>query len=234
MGSTRLPGKVLADICGESMLARTVRRAARSRTLDTVVVATTVKPPDDRVVEEAGRLGVACIRGSEDDVLDRYVQAARLVEADIVVRITADCPLIDPEVIDSAVQAFIQAPPPDYCSNTLRRTYPRGLDTEVIARPALERAWREAREPHQREHVTPYFYEHPDLFRLRSVEAESDFSALRWTVDTEEDLAFVRAVYESFLPSRHFGWRDVLGLLDRKPELMLINQSVTQRSFQEG
>ena len=162
MSSTRLPGKVLEPIEGRTMLSRVVRRAQLARLIDGVVVATTQAEADGAIVEECARLEVECFRGPEDDVLDRYLRAARAASADAIIRVTSDCPLLDPEVIDTVIRSFIGANV-DYASNTIQRTFPRGLDTEVFSRGALERAAREADEPHQREHVTPYFWENPGL-----------------------------------------------------------------------
>jgi spore coat polysaccharide biosynthesis protein SpsF len=155
-----------------------------------------------------------------------------------VVRITSDCPLIDPEVIDKTVAAFLEAKP-DYASNALDRTYPRGLDTEVMSFTALSRAWQEARKPYEREHVTPYIYEHPDKFKLLSVTGAADFSSHRWTVDTAEDLEFVRTIYARFKANPEFAGcefsgRDVLDLLELEPELAEINRSVMQKALHEN
>jgi spore coat polysaccharide biosynthesis protein SpsF len=233
MGSTRLPGKVLRDIGGQSMLARVVRRVEQARHVDQVLVATSSAPADDAVVAECERLGVASFRGSEQDVLDRYYQAALYGGAQVVVRITSDCPLIEPQLIDEVVAAF-RAAQPDYASNTLHRTYPRGLDTEVFSLGALARAWAEAAEPYQRTHVTPYFYQHPELFALLSVRQARDDSHQRWTVDTAEDLAFVRHIYERLGSGDEFGWQEVLDLLGREPELLALNRDVAQKALHEG
>ena len=232
MGSTRLPGKVLADVGGRSMLARVCDRAGRATLVDRVVVATTLLPGDRPIVDECNRLAVACFRGSERDVLDRYHQAATAHAADAVVRITADCPLIEPEVIDQVVRAFLKKRP-DYAANTLRRTWPRGLDTEVISGPALARACREATQPHERAHVTPYVYQHPESFRVLSVTGGNDFSDGRWTVDTSEDLELVRAVYRR-LAGERFSWRGVWRLLTREPAIAELNRHVRQRELVEG
>lgn len=234
-GSTRLPAKVLKDIEGETMLARVVQRVRRAKQINEFLVATTDRPADDAILEECKRLAVKVSRGDQDDVLDRYYRAAQLAKAEVVVRITSDCPLIDPEVIDKTVAAFLEAKP-DYASNALERTYPRGLDTEVMSFTALSRAWQEARKPYEREHVTPYIYEHPEKFKLLSVTGAADFSSHRWTVDTAEDLEFVRAVYGRFqanpeFSGREFSGRDVLDLLEREPELQAINQNVQQKAL---
>jgi spore coat polysaccharide biosynthesis protein SpsF len=233
MGSTRLPGKVLRDLEGETVLARVVNRLRRSRLINELLVATTDHPADDVIVAECRRISAAVCRGDEQDVLDRYFRAAQLAKAEVVVRITSDCPLIDPEITDKTVAAFLEARP-DYASNVLIRTYPRGLDTEVMSFAALARVWREARNPYQREHVTPFIYEHPADFRMVSVTGDADYSAHRWTVDTPEDLEFVRGVYARLKDSATFSWRDVLDLFDREPELMELNRFIVQKSLHEG
>jgi len=233
MGSTRLPGKVLADVSGRPMLDRVVRRTAQADLVDRVVVATTDHPGDDLIVQRCDRLALDHFRGSEEDVLDRYHRAAAMFSADAVVRITADCPLVDPSVIDRVVRAFLDERP-DYAANTLRRTYPRGLDTEVIAAEALDRAWREAGKPYHRAHVCPYIYEHPERFRLLSVSAREDYSDGRWTVDTPEDLEFVRRVYRQFGSDDAFAWRDVLDWLAGEPSVAALNRHVCQKEVEEG
>lgn len=231
-GSTRLPGKVLHDLGGRSMLARVIRRTRRAQCLDDVVIATTSSKQDDPVVAEARRLGVPWYRGSEHDVLDRYFLAAEAVRADLVVRVTSDCPMIEPALIDRVVEAFL-AERPNYASNFQERTYPRGLDNEVVSFNDLARAWCEAERPYQRVHVTPYFYENPDLFRLLAVKHSSDLSQHRWTVDTSDDLQFVRAVFERFGNNDGFTWQEVLQLLKTEPELSAINRHVRQKELHD-
>lgn len=228
MESTRLPGKVLKDLAGETMLARVINRLRATKLIHEVVVATTNLTGDNAIVAECRRYGVPVVQGDQDDVLDRYFQAAHLGKADVVVRITSDCPLIDPEITEKTIRAFLENQP-DYASNTIVRTYPRGLDTEVICLKALSRAWREARKPYEREHVTPYLLEHPSEFVLLAVTGGVDYSGFRWTVDTPEDLEFVQAVYSRLGGAAAFSWRDVLELLDREPELLELNRSVTQK-----
>lgn len=230
MGSTRLPGKVLKDLCGQTMLARVVGRLRAAKLIDQVLVATTNLLDDDAIIAECRSCGVAVWRGDQDDVLDRYFRAAQFANADVVVRITSDCPLIDPEVTDKTVRAFLEYNP-DYASNTIVRTYPRGLDTEVISTNALGRAWERARNPYEREHVTPYLVEHPCEFVLLSVTGDDDYSAHRWTVDTPEDFRFVQAVYDQLTTNASFSWRDVLDMLNRAPELSELNRSVTQKAI---
>lgn len=230
MGSTRLPGKVLKPILGQPMLWHVMERVRRVRRLDELVVATTVQDADDRIADLCMQNGWSCFRGSEDDVLDRYYQAALQCQADVVVRITSDCPLVDPDVIDQVIGAYVTSQPEvDYVSNTLvPRTFPRGLDVEVFSFSALSRAWDEDGNPAWREHVTPYIWRQSDKFRLLPVKADDDYSVMRWTVDTEEDLALVRRIYES-MPHSFFGWQGVLRLLKDHPQWLKINSNVQQK-----
>ena len=233
MGSTRLPGKVLLDLAGEPMLARGLNRARRARTVDDVVVATTTQPADDAIVGLCAQRGDCCFRGSEEDVLDRYYQAAMAYRADAVVRITSDCPLIEPEVTDTVVRAFLDRQPGlDYAANVLPpRTFPRGLDTEVVRLDALERAWREDQNLAWREHVTTYIRRTPGRFQLHAVTNAVNYSAMRWTVDTPEDLAFVQKISDHF-GHDHFSWREVLAVLEEHPEWLEINRPVTQKGIE--
>jgi spore coat polysaccharide biosynthesis protein SpsF len=232
MGSTRLPGKVLMDLAGQAVLERVVRRVQRSALIGKVEIATTTSASDDTIVDLAKQIGVPAFRGSEEDVLDRYWQASQKCDAEVVVRITSDCPVIDPELIDETIRMFLDQRA-DYASNSITPTYPRGLDTEVFTVAALERAWKNAVKPYEREHVTPYFYEHPELFRLASLNNKTDYSLHRWTLDTPEDLEFVRAVYNNFPGRDYFGWREVLELVERNPALAAINSYIRQKRLQE-
>jgi len=230
MGSTRLPGKVLMDIGGKTMLARVVERIRRCPLVDEVVIATSTESRDDAVAQACRNTGITCVRGSESDVLDRYRQAAEESRADAAIRITSDCPLFDPALLHQVIQAFFSSHA-DYASNFLDRRYPRGLECEVFSRAVLERASREAKQSYEREHVTPYIFEHPELFRHAAVTNDSDLSSYRWTVDTLHDLEFVRAVYERLGQDGAFGWQDVLRLVEREPELSAINQSIVQKDY---
>ncbi len=232
MGSTRLPGKVLADIGGQPMLWRVLERTRAAREIHEIIVATSTQPADDEIAAFCSAHRCPCFRGSEMDVLDRYYQAALEYGADAIVRITSDCPLIDPEIIDQTVCAFLKQQP-DYASNALELTYPLGLDTEVIARSALDRAWRVAAATYQRVHVTPYIYENPGDFNILSVTGEIDYGGYRWTVDTPEDLEFVRAVY-AHMKGDLFTWRDVIALLEQNPELVEINRAIVQKAVREA
>jgi spore coat polysaccharide biosynthesis protein SpsF len=229
MGSTRLPGKVLLDLGGDTVLSRVVHRLAQSRLVAGIVVATTVLGVDDAIGLECQRIRVSCFRGSEQDVLDRYYQTARLHNAKVIVRITADCPLIDPEIVNRAIELFYEENA-DYATNDVPQTFPRGLDTEVFSMSSLTQAWEEARQPYQREHVTPYFYEHPEIFRIASLLGEIDSTLYRWTLDTEDDLKLLRAVYDRFQNRDIFGYAEVLALMQREPDLMDLNSRVLQKS----
>lgn len=236
VGSSRLPGKVLAEIADAPMLEHVLNRSARIEGVEEVVLATTDRPDDDPLVDLCGSLDFGVHRGHPTDVLDRYYHAARSVEADVVVRITGDCPLLDPLVSEETLEAFLNSEPPlDFAANRLpdHRTYPIGLDTEVCSMSSLSAAWNEAKEPHQREHVMPYLYENPGRFRTKVLDAPGDWGDLRWTVDTQDDLEFVRAVFKAFAPRRTFNWREVLALLERKPELAEINRDVQHRRPQD-
>jgi spore coat polysaccharide biosynthesis protein SpsF (cytidylyltransferase family) len=225
LGSTRLPGKALADIAGRPMLAHVAERAAAIPGIAAVVIATTVSPADEPLAAFACRAGLHSIRGSEADVLDRFCLAARETRAEAIVRITADCPLLDPEVSGRVLAAYVGGRPAvDYASNVHPPTYPDGLDTEVVSVEALETAAREAELPSDREHVTTYIWRRPERFRLLNVANGEDLSAHRWTVDTGADLAFVRAVFEALgRGGSRAGMAEVLGLLAEQPALREIN-----------
>lgn len=237
MTSTRLPGKVLLDIAGKPMLQRVVERARRAATIHEVRVATTIEPSDDPVAAFCQQNGIPVSRGSLNDVLDRYYQAARAAGADVIVRLTADCPLLDPQVVDGVVTAFLEPDGCDFAANRLpppwHRTYPIGLDTEVVSMQALERAWREADQPHQREHVMPYFYEQDGRFRVKVIDAPQDYGWMRWTVDTPQDLELVRTIYARFAPRDDFGWMEVVRLFEGEPALSQVNAQVNAKDYRE-
>jgi spore coat polysaccharide biosynthesis protein SpsF len=232
MTSTRLPGKIVAPILGRPMLELLIERLRRARSLDEVIVATTSNATDDVVEELCTRIGAGCFRGSEDDVLNRVLGAAHAYAVDVIVEITGDCPLIDPEVVDQLVELYREGNA-DYVSNVLKRTYPRGLDTQVFPTSVLEEVNRLTQDPVDHEHVSLYIYEHPERFRLRNLESglpEHDWN-LRLTVDTPADFALIKTIYEELYPrNQAFGLRDVLGLFDRRPELPEINRDIKQKT----
>jgi len=229
MSSTRLPGKVLLRTCGKPLLAHQVERVRRCRTIDTLVVATSDSPDDAPIAALCAELAVPVFRGNLHDVLDRMVRAAQPHAPEWFVRLTGDCPLADPDVIDQVVQAC-RAPGVDYASNALHPSFPDGLDAECMRFAVLEQAWREARKPSEREHVTPFIHTQPERFALREVRHASDLSGLRWTVDDPADFVFVSQVYEHLYAARpDFGLEDVLALLRAQPQLSALN-SATQRN----
>ncbi|MCX6983428.1 MAG: glycosyltransferase family protein [Lentisphaerae bacterium] len=222
MTSTRLPGKVLMDVNGQPMLAQQLRRLKRCMLVDDIVVATTTNATDDPVAGLAHREQVGCFRGSEQDVLARYVGAAREAKADVVVRVTGDCPLIDPQVTDHVIAELTDhAHECDYASNVLRRTYPRGLDVEAFFWDTLLRLDRLARSDAAREHVTIVpRSEHPELFLGRSVEDNQNNADLRWTVDTAADLEFIRQIYAALnLSTCKASYLEILGYVRDHIEL---------------
>ncbi len=234
MGSTRLPGKVLLPLGGTTVLGCVIERLAVAQRVDAIAVATSTLRQDDAVVREAQRLGALVHRGSASDVLARFAGAAQETNAAVVVRVTADCPLIDGALIDRMLESF-ESEPCDYLSNVMPRTFARGLDAEIFTRDTLEVVRERARQQYEREHVTPYIYEHPDEFSLRGFVDKSgaDRSNLRWTLDTEQDFEFLQAVYAAFAsvgPSA-VATADVIALLERRPELLALNAAVKQKSL---
>lgn len=225
MGSSRLPGKVLADLGGAPMLARMVERVERARGIAEIVIATTDRLEDAAVLALARDLGVRCFAGSAQDVLDRYYHAAAAFDADPVVRLTGDCPLIDPEIVAAVLDRYLEAGNADHAG--LGGRFPDGLDTEVVSRRALSDAWAKARLPSEREHVTPYIWKNPERFRVVTYDFPEDCWGMRWTVDEPDDLAFVRAVYARLSgPGRLFGWREVVALVERVPEIAALNAGI--------
>jgi spore coat polysaccharide biosynthesis protein SpsF len=224
MGATRLPGKVLADIAGTTLLERVIQRVAATRGLDGVLLATTDQSQDDELEDFVTSRDLCPVyRGSMHDVLDRYYQCARRFGADVVVRVTADDPLKDSTILERAIAQLHARADLDYCSNTLEPTYPEGLDIEAFRFIALERAWREARLPSEREHVTPYIWTHPELFRVENFRFERDLSSWRWTVDKPSDLEFMRAVFGHFASEPLVSFRKVIEWLELNPQIRELN-----------
>lgn len=232
MTSTRLPGKVLMEVVGRPLLAHQIDRVRRCSAIDEIVIATTMNATDDPVVALCEREGVRWFRGSENDVLARYLGAARESRAEMVVRITSDCPLIDPTEIGRVVSALeVHAGNYDYASNIIRRTFPRGLDTEALFIDVLERANRMGTSAASREHVTYFVHgERPELFLLLSVYDGEDNSDLRWTVDTPEDFQMVKAIYEGMeLGARFADYREIVAFVRRQPAISAINHFIEQK-----
>ena len=224
MGSTRLPDKVMKPIGGVPMIELLLARLAKSEKIDQIVLATSTDDRNTPLVEHVESLGYTCVRGSETDVLQRYLFAARQVQADVVVRITGDCPLIDPHFVDQAIRDY-QSKNIDYLSNTAPATYPDGLDTEVFSLQALERAGQESQDPFDHEHVTPYLRK-PGLFKTSELTYSEDLSGLRWTVDEPADFKVVSQVFAHFSPNIHFAWTQVLALQRSQPELFAANHNI--------
>lgn len=224
--STRLPGKVLQPVLGLPLLCRQLERLKRCREIEKFVVATSDGLEDRVILDLSLEMGVDVFQGNLNDVLDRFYQAARLYLPEHIVRLTGDCPLADPNIIDSLVRFYFSGKY-DYASNCINPTLPDGLDAEIFSFPALERAWYDAASSSEREHVTPYIKNHPELFRIGSQVFDRDFSALRWTVDNPEDLVFVRRVYQEIYPSNpDFVMEDILDLLSRNPSLKSLNAHI--------
>lgn len=234
MGSTRLPGKVLMPIAGTPAIDHLISRVQAAKRVDALVIATSLLAADDAIEEYCERRGVLCVRGSENDVLDRYLLALRTHPADLVVRITADCPLMDPFLIDEMLEKIEADGSIDYLSNILPpRTIPHGLDVEAFRCEALEKAGQEAVRPEEREHVTPYIYRHPELFRIEQAELPRNISHYRWTLDTPQDLEFLEKVLGELQPGA-FRWQDTVAVLEKHPEWAAINATVSQKSLKQS
>jgi len=236
MGSTRLPGKVMKKLKGEPVLWHDIQRLKQSKLIDEIVIATTTKKRDNIIYKNSLKWGVKSFRGSEEDVLKRYYDTAKECNADIIVRVTSDCPLIDPKISDKVIKFYLEN---NYKLVTNagiykeKRTFPRGFDTEVFSFQVLEEAYKKATEKYQREHVTPYIYEHYND-ELGFYKSDSDYSNLRLTLDTEEDLELISKIYKELYKGDHnFYFAEILDLFKRKPELLNINKNIKQKSLNE-
>lgn len=231
MGSTRLPGKVLKPVLGKPLLGYQTERLKRVKNADALVLATSRLPNDDAIEAFAEKANVPCFRGDEGDVLDRYYRCARRMGATAVVRSTADCPLIDPGLVEALIAEFLRRGDCHFGSNSaVDRTYPRGLDAEIMSFSALQQAARQASLPYDREHVTPFIITRPKHFPSFSLKNDQDMGALRWTVDTPEDFEFVKKVIEGIYPANpEFSWRDILRALKKHPEWSKINSHIQQK-----
>jgi spore coat polysaccharide biosynthesis protein SpsF len=222
-------------LANRTVLGHVISRVQQVSGIDEVIVATTSHPADDLIEPEASRYGATVFRGSEADVLSRYFLAASQAKSDVVIRITSDCPLLDPEIVSLMLTKFVGSASSgsslDYMSNGLRRTFPRGLDAEIFLMDSLARAHREAKLPYEREHVTPYIYEHPDEFRIFSYEGRVNLSHYRWTLDTEQDFLMLTQVFEALRPLASPSTADVLAYLGDHPEVAQINADVQQKAL---
>ncbi len=237
LGSTRLPGKILKEINNKPMLWHVVNRLSHSKLIDKIIVATTDLAEDDQVQNFCEENNFLFYRGSSEDVLSRYYNTAKSFDAKIIVRITSDCPVIDFSIIDKMLKEFISGTRMeklDYLSNVLTRSFPRGLDTEIFTFTALEKAYNEAIQVSEREHVTPYIYNHPEIFTLRNFSYEKDYSFHRWTVDTQEDFNLIENIYKSlYEKNKMFLFEDILKLFEEHPALIEINQNIQQKKLGE-
>lgn len=233
VGSTRLPKKVLKEICGKTVLEHDIDRLKRVKNISKIVIATTTEEKDIEIVNEAKRLGITYFRGSETDVLSRYYFSAKENNADVVVRVTSDCPLLDPEVTEATIKYYLDNKNKyDYVSNTLERTFPRGLDTEVFSFNVLETAFKEAKLDRDREHVTAYLYTNKDKFSLGCYKSNEDYSNYRWTLDTEEDFKLINIIYdELYKENSIFYMDDILKLYKVRKELEDINRDIEQKEI---
>ncbi len=231
VGSTRLPNKVLMDLCGRPVLWHVLNRLRKSQLISGIIIATTILPDDDAIQQFCEENDAAFYRGSSENVLSRYYEAAQKYDVKRIIRITSDCPVIDPVLIDEMIKEFEKSGA-DYLSNSIVRTFPRGLDTEIFPFRVLEQVFYEAAKPHELEHVTPYIYQHPELFKLQNFAGEIDYSALRWTLDTEEDYRLIKEIYDALYEENGmFYWKDVLKLFNEKPELAEINRHIEQKKL---
>ena len=233
MTSTRLPGKVLKEVLGKPLLEYQVERLRRIKNVEEIVIATTVNDTDEPIVEFCKRLSVPYFRGSEDDVLARYYEAAKVYNAGIVVRITSDCPVIDPAVCEAAISYFLNHQ--HECDYLHLEQCPRGLDTEVFSYKVLEECFSEATEQPDREHVTPFIYRrHPERYRIKCMKFPEDLSRHRWTVDTPEDFELIKNIIEELYPLKpEFDFVDILNVMERHPDWYFINNAVRQKKYGE-
>jgi len=228
LGSTRLHGKTLMLIEGESLLGHLIKRIKASRYVNDIVIATTTNESDNAIVAFAKAENLKFYCGSEDDVLGRFYQASIVYGLETIVRVTPDCPMLDPDVMDIVISKFSEGNY-DYVSNVITPTFPDGLDTEVFSFLSLEKTWHEARLPSEREHVTAYILKHPELFRQFNVKREGeDLSWMRWTVDTQRDLEFVKEIFRRLSSRDIFYMHEVVEILRKNPDLMKINSGITR------
>lgn len=225
MGSSRLRGKVMLEISGNPILYYVIKRVLSAKKIEDVIVATTNKNEDDIIVEFCNKIGIEIYRGSESDVLDRYYKCAKKFDLEDIVRITADCPLIDPKIIDSVVDVYMNGGY-DYVTNTMPPTFPDGMDVEVFSFNTLSTAWENAKWTSEREHVTLFIRERPHLFKIKNVENEEDLSYIRLTLDQIEDYKLIKSIYEYFYPEVIFHLDEMLEMLNKKPHLLDINKKI--------
>ena len=231
MGSSRLPGKIMLPVLGRPLLAHLIDRLKRAQTIDTIIIATTEASADDILADLADREGVECFRGSEDDVMSRVLGAARAFDVEWIVDVTSDCPLADPDIVDAVVQV-LRDTDAEYACNIMHRTFPRGLDVQVYSVHALGKAESLTSDAADREHVTLYLYEHPELFKLAHTQAEAgmEMADQRLTLDTPADFFVLRAVFEALYPENPtFGYPEILTFLRSAPDVRAMNSGIVQK-----
>lgn len=230
VGSTRLYGKVMKKIFGKTILIHDLERIKRMETIDNIIVATTTLKKDDIIVRTVNDYdeNIGIYRGCSEDVLDRYYKAAKEFKVDTIIRISSDAPLVDPKISDLVVKSFFESHC-DYCCNNMPRTYPYGLDTEVFSFESIEKAWKNARNSYEREHVTPYIWSNSDKFIIKNVKNNIDLSHLRWALDYPEDFDFISEIYKRLYPQKKiFYMKDILDVLEKEPHLKYINRKYTK------
>lgn len=231
MGSSRLPGKVLKQVNGKALLLHQVNRLKNCQKIHQIVIATTIKSEDDQIVELCKNNNIDFFRGSEDDVLERYYETWKSFGGDVIVRLTSDCPLIEPNVVDATIQYYLDNKF-DYISNTIERTFPRGLDTEVFSSEVLDVAFNNATLIRDREHVTAYLYTHPEIFNIGLYKDESDYSFYRLTVDTEEDFQVIKNIYEAYKGKEEkLNYSAIITLMKDNPNWKKINEHIEQKKI---
>lgn len=235
MSSERLPGKVMKTVLGKPLLGYLIDQLRRVKLADQLVIATSTAPDETPIIDLCRQMNVPCFQGDLHDVLGRYAAAAAAYQAQTIVRICADCPLIDPAIVDKVIGEYLtRAPMVDYVSNCQQRTFPRGQDVEVFSRQVLDSIAAEARLPDEREHVTPYIYMHAERFRLGDVLGSPDLSFHRWVVDTPDDFLFIsRILTELYRTKKPYSMQDVLALLEKHPDWLTINAHVKQRGLKQ-
>ena len=233
MGSTRLPGKIMKEVNGKPLLLYQLERVKKSKLIDKIVIATTTTKKDDLIINFCEQYNVDCYRGSEEDVLARYYEASQQFGGEVIVRLTSDCPIIDPSIIDKTIKYYIDnLPYYDYVSNTIERTYPRGMDVEVFSIKALRKAFLESKLKADREHVTAYMYSNAYKFNIGSVSNNLDLSKHRWTVDTIEDFKLIETILHNLnIENRMFKMEDVINLLDNNPDWFKLNAHIEQKKI---
>lgn len=233
MGSTRLPGKVLKKVKNKPLLEYQLERIQQSQLINEIVIATTQNEKDRKIIEFCNVRDIYVFQGSEDNVLERYFQAAKEYEADVIVRLTSDCPLIDPNLIDEVIRLYLESKNSvEYASNTLVRSYPRGLDIEVFSFEALEQAYQQSTLESEKEHVTPFIYNRPERFKLVNLESLEDYSYHRWTVDTEEDFELIKKIIEVTYPhTKDVKWKDIIKIMKQNLSWIEINAHIEQKKM---